>query len=268
MENEKEVERLSIKVDSDKWVEKYIQPLAKNVDSITIIDLGCGPGTIACSVARNYPDSTIYAIDNSKTKIDEIQKNINSYKLNNIYGMLSDAYSLPFNENTFDIVYCRFLLEYLDNPNEILKEMFIVTKTNGTVLIQDLDGQLLWHYPIDNELQNKIVKVVNYLNKTTGFDQFIGRKLYNLFFTSRFYDIDIKIETYHLFAGKIDEFNHKIWDLKLDIAMPKIIEVLGEFEALSFKKQMLEYFLREDTLTYSTLFTVTGKKPCYDNIEL
>ena len=52
-----------------------------------------------------------------------------------------------------------------------------VCKPGGTVLLQDLDGQLLWHYPEDAEVQQTAEKVVAAL-AATGFDPFVGRKLF------------------------------------------------------------------------------------------
>jgi len=58
-----------------------------------------------------------------------------------------DAQSMEFQSNSFDLVYCRMLLQYLKEKERAVSEMARVCKPGGTVLLQDLDGQLLWHYP-------------------------------------------------------------------------------------------------------------------------
>jgi hypothetical protein len=53
----------------------------------------------------------------------------------------------------------------------------------------------------------------------------------------------------------------KQWELKLEIAAPQLKKVLGgETAAREHAKRFLEYLRRPDTLTYSTVFTVSGKK--------
>jgi len=53
----------------------------------------------------------------------------------------------------------------------------------------------------------------------------------------------------------------KQWELKLEIARPQLAWVLGsEGEAEEQSRAFLEYLRRPDTLTYSTVFTVAGKK--------
>ena len=43
--------------------------------------------------------------------------------------------------------------------------------------------------------------------------------------------IDVRVDGYHLYPGKIDESNERLWELKLDIALPIAEQVLGGREA-------------------------------------
>jgi hypothetical protein len=53
----------------------------------------------------------------------------------------------------------------------------------------------------------------------------------------------------------------KQWELKLEIAKAQLAQVFGgESEARNHIRAFLEYLSRPDTLTYSTVFTVTGEK--------
>src|SRR5256885_13262071 len=64
---------------------------------------------------------------------------------------------MEFESNSFDLVYCRMLLQYLREKEQAVAEMTRVCKPGGTVLLQDLDGQLLWHYPEDPGVQSTAV---------------------------------------------------------------------------------------------------------------
>jgi hypothetical protein len=128
------------------------------------------------------------------------------------------------------------------------------------VLLQDLDGQLLWHYPEDSEVQRTAEKVVTGLT-ASGFDPFVGRKLFWLAQKAGLTNLDVQVECYHLIAGKIEAQILKQWELKLEIARPRLTQIFGgESEAKKQIRAFLDYLSRPDTLTYSTAFTVTGQK--------
>jgi len=158
------------------------------------------------------------------------------------------------------LVYSRMLMEYLKDKESAIKEMARVCKLGGTVLLQDLDGQLLWHYPEDPGVQGTVEEVVRAL-AATGFDPFVGRKLFFLAYQAGLKNIDVQVECYHLIAGQIEPAILEQWELKLEIAGPQLARLLGsESEAREQSRRFLEYLRRPDTLTYSTVFTVTGEK--------
>jgi len=128
-------------------------------------------------------------------------------------------------------------------------------------LFQDLDGQLLWNYPEDPAVQVVVEKVVAGLGKT-GFDAFVGRKLFSLAHQAGLTNIKVQVEPYHLIAGEIQPEILKQWQLKVEIALPQVAKVLGsDGAAKEYGKRFIEYLRRPDTLTYSNVFTVTGVKP-------
>lgn len=168
---------------------------------------------------------------------------------------------MQFPAASFDIVYCRMLLQYLRDKERAVQEMVRVCRPGGTVLLQDLDGQLLWHYPEDPGLQRALEKSMAALAET-GFDPFVGRKLFWLGRKAGLENLRVQVESYHLIAGEIAPDLLKQWELKFDIARTRMIRIFGsESEAKECSRKFLEYLRRPDTLTYSTVFTVTGEKP-------
>jgi hypothetical protein len=96
----------------------------------------------------------------------------------------------------------------------------------------------------------------------TGFDPFVGRKLFWLAKRAGLEKVNVQVECYHLIAGEIDPGVLKQWELKLEIARPQMARIFGnESEAREHARRFLDYLKRPDTLTYSTVFTVTGEKP-------
>jgi ubiquinone/menaquinone biosynthesis C-methylase UbiE len=257
MEDPREAMRLEAKVDAEAWARKYMAHHMK--PGAEILSVGCGPGMILRQLCSIDPSIRVTGIDVSAARLQEaIQKSRSNGRLKFVSG---DAHAMPFPTGSFDLVYSRMLFEYLADKERAAAEMVRVCRPGGTVLLQDLDGQLLWNYPEDPTMQKTVEKVVAGL-ANTGFDAFVGRKLFSLAYKAGLRNIAVQVECYHLIAGKVEPEILKQWELKLEIALPQIARVLGnDGAAKEHAKRFLEYLRRPDTLTYSNVFTVTGEKP-------
>lgn len=257
MEDPREAERLAAKVAPESWVTTYL-PAPSPYGVREVLDVGCGPGVIARTLARQYPQAYVTGLDISPDRVAQaIQRNADVPNVAICHG---SATNMLFADDHFDLVYCRLLLEYLPNRAEAVAEMVRVCRPGGSVILQDLDGQLLWHFPCDERMFGGIGRVLRRLSDT-GFDPFVGRKLYSLAWNAGLRDINVRIEPYHLIAGAVDAHNYELWKLKLDIAFPFIVKALGSRdEAEQLTAAFLRHLQREDTLTYSVVFTVSGRK--------
>ncbi|KPA11994.1 Methyltransferase type 11 domain protein [Candidatus Magnetomorum sp. HK-1] len=260
-ETDSETWRLANKVDPQQFVNQYLKHVINPGDCV--LDVGAGPAVIDCELAKQYPGISIVALDNSIKRLEDAQRNIDhaNLKTKNISKRYGNANDIPYKENFFDLVFARFLLEYLPDSKSVLNEMRRVVKPGGKVIVQDLDGQLYWHYPKNDYIEQNLKIILDYLNEYSGFDPFIGRKLYHMFFQTNLKQIETKAESYHLFAGPMDEKNQKLWYTKLANARHKIIEALNsEKKADDFIYAYMNYFKEKHTLTYSVVFTVSGIK--------
>jgi ubiquinone/menaquinone biosynthesis C-methylase UbiE len=257
MEDPREAMRLELKVNPEAWVKQYLAD--RLPPGASILSVGCGPGAILRAAAALHSSIRVTGIDISESRIqDAISRNQGNVQATFVCG---NAYALPFPSGSFDIVYSRMLLEYLADKKRAVAEMTRVCQPGGLVLLQDLDGQLLWHYPEDPELQLTLQKTVTAL-ANTGFDPFVGRKLFGLAQMAGLTNINVQVECYHLIAGQIDSQVASQWELKLEIALPQIAQILGgEVKAREHCRRFLNYLRRPDTLTYSNVFTVVGEKP-------
>jgi SAM-dependent methyltransferase len=257
MDDPREAARLEAKVDPQAWVEKY---MAGHIEpGMEVLSVGEGPGVILGAICELHPSVRGTGIDISPDRVNEAaRKHLVNPGARFVCG---DAHAMQFPAASFDLVYCRMLLQYLRNKERAVEEMVRVCRPGGTVLLQDLDGQLLWHYPEDPVLQRALEKSVTALGNT-GFDPFVGRKLFWLARKAGLKNLTVQVECYHLIAGEIAPDALKQWELKLEIARPQMARVLGtETEAREHSRRFLEYLSRPDSLTYSTVFTVSGEKP-------
>jgi len=252
MEDSREADRLSQKVDPNYWVDRYYEPCLAGKKRI--LDVGCGPGVLAAEIAHRHADKIVLGVDISDTRLRYAS---NHFSYPNLSFKRANSNALPFQDNYFDLVYSRLMLEYLENPQLAVREMMRVCSPGGQVILQDLDGQLVWHYP-EPDFQQDLLSVVEALKKT-GHDVFVGRKLYHFAKSAGLKNISVNVEPYHLYAGGIPDKELKEWDLKLDIALPTIEKIHGKEKALQLKDKFLKYLLNEESLTYSVLFTVIGE---------
>ncbi len=112
------IQRLLIKNFYSQFI-SLIKPLKPE----SVLDAGCGEGFSLNKLRENNIGKKLEGIENSKTAI-AISKKINS-KLN---IRLGSVYSLPYEDNSFDLVICTEVLEHLDNPEKGLFQVMRVSK--------------------------------------------------------------------------------------------------------------------------------------------
>ena len=257
MESECENNRLAGKVNPLKFIEKYID---KHISAqSSILDIGCGPVVIANQIAKSNPDVKVIGIDMSANRLAQACKS-NPFG-NNLSIIAGNVYYLPFQDNSFNFIYSRFLFEYLKYPQNALTEMKRVCKRGGIVMVQDIDGQFSNNYPEDSDILQYWQKIFTELKKT-GFDPDVGRKLFSFFKMEGFKNINVNLESYHLIAGKIAQADEYYWKKKLlavNNNFPKFTE-LKHSDVSDITGRYLDYLQNEDTLSFSNLFTVYGVK--------
>lgn len=260
MDSPEEAARLAAKVNAPEWVNTFLpQALAKaGPRSIpchgSVLDVGCGPGVLLAEVSQQRPDLRCCGVDISFDRLAHARSHAR------VEVAVGRAEALPFPEGCFDLVFCRLVMEYLPVPEQAMAELIRVCRPGGSVLVQDLDGQLVNHYPPDPALDHDLTAIVTALAES-GFDPYVGRKLFNLAKTAGLSDIAVAIDGYHVIAGQVEPEQRRNWALKLQIARPAIAAALGENAAASAVDRFLTYLDRSDTLTFSTQFTVLGRRP-------
>ena len=257
MEDPREADRLEQKVNPEAWVNKYLERYLH--PEFEVLCVGCGPGNILRAISAIHPTIRATGIDISQKRIEQARARNADYS--NLRFLCGNATEMQFPRRTFDVVYSRMLLQYLSQKEKAVAEMVRVAKSGATVLLQDLDGQLIWHYPEDAIMQNAVAQVTGALAES-GFDPLVGRKLFWLAQKAGLEEIEVQVEPYHLVAGEIDPTAAQQWKLKLEIARPSMVRALGsEKEADEQIRRFMDYLARPDTFTYSNVFTITGKKP-------
>ncbi len=138
MEHPREAQRLLDKVDAPAWIAKFIEPHLSRVRSF--LSVGCGPAVLLRELAERHPGIEIVGVDLSASRVRAAEERLRG--LPNAHACVGNAQSLPFESDSFDLVFSRFLLEYLPDKPRAVQEMARICTPEGKLLLQDLDGQL------------------------------------------------------------------------------------------------------------------------------
>lgn len=117
--------------EENKW--KLETPLPEIFKNKSILELGVGNGKTLSSILNQKPKS-VSAIDFSQESITIIKK-----KYPSVDAIKSNLLSLPFKENSFDIVVCSFILNNLKEKEipKAISEIDRVLKSKGNILFSD-----------------------------------------------------------------------------------------------------------------------------------
>lgn len=109
-----------------QFIERYI-----NLKNKKILDLGCGGGILSESLAKK--GAQVLGIDLSETVLLAAQKHRDEHGLNIDYQQIS-SHELASQSalcGQFDAIMCLEMLEHVDNPAPILRDIFTLLKPNG-----------------------------------------------------------------------------------------------------------------------------------------
>lgn len=111
----------------------------------SVLDVGCGPGTISADIARLVEPGSVIGIDLSDEVIELARRGTEAAHCTNLSFQVGDVYDLQFADSSFDVVYAHQVLQHLSNPIRALREMRRVLVPGGLVAVRDGDyGKFSW----------------------------------------------------------------------------------------------------------------------------
>jgi len=160
----------------------------KNGDSV--LEVGSGLGILANMVAQTYPFTSITGIELSDEMID---KAITAFADTvNLRFAKGDAHNLNIPDRSFDVVYCRYLLEHVKSPEVVLKEIQRILKSGGKIFLQENNTLVNVFYP-DCPTFNLVWEKFAVVQSKIGGDALIGKKLFFLLKTTGFGSIKLSV---------------------------------------------------------------------------
>jgi len=113
-------------------------------DGISVLDVGCGPGTITADIGRRVTPGRVVGIDVSADVIEDARRNADGGP--NVEFSVGDLFALDTHGDAFDVVHAHQVLQHLADPVGALRQMKRVCKPGGLVAARDGDyGAFRWY---------------------------------------------------------------------------------------------------------------------------
>ena len=122
---------------------------AQLVDGDSILELGCGWGSLTCYMASKLPNSKITAVSNSKDQKEHILNRCKNQGLDNIEVITADMNDFE-TENKYDRVVSIEMFEHMRNYKKLLSKISSWLHEDGKLFIHIFTHQSVV-YPFENQ---------------------------------------------------------------------------------------------------------------------
>lgn len=107
------------------WVDRAIKAHFGRND-LSIADVGCGAGFLSNYLAQRY--SRVHGLDASKSSLDMAKMKDTASRVDYVLG---DAYKLPYEDKSMDVVCAMDFLEHVEHPEKVIEECSRILKPGG-----------------------------------------------------------------------------------------------------------------------------------------
>lgn len=122
----------------------YLLPLLE--PGASLLDVGCGPGTITVDLAARVAPGRVVGLDRDAPLAEARAL---AAGLANLEFVAGDVYALDYDDASFDVVHAHQLLQHLTDPVAALAEMRRVCRPGGVVAARDVDYATMSWYPAE-----------------------------------------------------------------------------------------------------------------------
>jgi malonyl-CoA O-methyltransferase len=104
----------------------------------SVLDLGCGTGYCLPVLEQRYSKAQITGADLSQGMLDFAQASFPKFQYT-----IADAENLPFENESFDLIFSNFAVQWCDDFSMVLSQAFNALKPGGHLLLSTLAGGTL-----------------------------------------------------------------------------------------------------------------------------
>ena len=170
---------------------RHLLDLAGLRRGMRVADLGCGVGTVTRMLAEMVgPEGHVVGIDVSADQLEEAGERMKRDGVTNTTFVEASATDTGLPRASFDLVYCRFLLLHLADPDACLREMRALLVPGGIVACEDADLTSASSEP--PSALDAFADLFGRLGPTRGLDYTLGRRLFHMIGAAGFESVSIR----------------------------------------------------------------------------
>lgn len=129
---------------SAAYLKPYIKP------DMTILDVGCGPGSITVGLATLVPNGRVIGVEYVSDPLGQARELAAEKGVTNVEFRTGDIYSLDYPDDYFDIVHVHQVLQHITDPVKAIREMRRVAKPNGGLVAARESASFTWYPDFPN----------------------------------------------------------------------------------------------------------------------
>ena len=175
---------------------------------MSLLDVGCGPGTITADLARIVAPGRVTAVENAPDVLATARREV--APTGPVRFVAADAHALGLASGVFDVVHAHQVLQHVADPVQVLREMRRVCAPTGVVAVRDSDyGAFTW-YPDVPELDEWLA-LYQRLARSNGGEPDAGRRLLSWFLEAGFRDVTPSSSTWCFATPQDREWWGSLW---------------------------------------------------------
>jgi len=142
----------------------------------TVLDLGCGPGTLTAGIADQVFPGKVIGVDARREPLDNARRLAEGCEQINLSFTCASAYRLPFDDDTFDLVFAHALMEHLADPLLVLHEIRRVLRPAGRLVMASPDWDAFRFDHAGADVQ-AVMRLYRAIQERNGGDTRAGQRL-------------------------------------------------------------------------------------------
>ncbi|MBI5495383.1 MAG: class I SAM-dependent methyltransferase [Deltaproteobacteria bacterium] len=225
-----------------------------------ILDAGCGSGVVTRHLARSHPQCTVTGCDLGADRLASAARLARD--IPNITFSHQDLARLDFPAESFDLVFCRYVLQHVspEGRASAVAEFKRCLRPGGKACLVDFDGTLYNLHPQTPLLSHLLGR----LEREFPVDLRIGRKLPAMLVDAGFSNVRWRIDTVECTGPRLEE-EVGLTEERLTHALEPLAVFFGSRAvACQFRDEYLAALQVDGAVLFYNKFVVTGvnERPC------
>jgi SAM-dependent methyltransferase len=157
---------------------------------MSVLDCGCGPGSLTIELAERVAPGEVVGIDLSGQALDQARALAEARRVGNVRFEVGNVYELPYPAVSFDAVFSHALVSHLSEPARALVEMRRVLKPGGVAAVIDNDPSTFVISPPDSAMA-RFIALFRVVQEHNGGNRLSARNLRAALLTAGFAEVEI-----------------------------------------------------------------------------